>query len=80
MPHPCDHPAAALAISRGIPGQLQKAKATGDHATVAALEAVLMRARKILRAAAPSRPPLPAWPPETGWAEIVEDNQPRKRW
>jgi hypothetical protein len=23
--HPCDHPAVALAITRGLPGQLQKA-------------------------------------------------------
>ena len=50
MPHPADDPAAALAITRGLPGQLQKAKAAGDLATVAALEAVLVRARKILRA------------------------------
>jgi hypothetical protein len=47
MPHPCDHPAVALAITRGLPGQLQKAKASGDTATAAAIEAALIRARRI---------------------------------
>jgi hypothetical protein len=28
MPHPCDHPAVALAITRGLPSQMQKAKAS----------------------------------------------------
>jgi hypothetical protein len=81
MPHPADDPIAALAITRGLPGQLQKAKATGDLATIAALEAVLVRARKVLRATAPPppRPPLLAPPPEEGWAEIVADNRPRWR-
>jgi hypothetical protein len=53
MPHPADHPAAALAITRGLPGQLQKAKAA---------------------------PPLPAPPPDGGWAEIVTDTRQRRRW
>jgi hypothetical protein len=39
MPHPADHPAVALAITRGLPGQMQKAKASGDTATAAAIEA-----------------------------------------
>jgi len=83
MPHPADHPIAALAISRSLPGQLQKAKAAGDHATVAALEAVLVRARKILRTPAPPppRPRLLAPPPaEEGWAEIVSDRRAQRRW
>jgi hypothetical protein len=81
MPHPADDPIAALAITRGLPSQLQKAKAAGDLATVAALEAVLIRARKVLRATAPPppRPPLLAPPPEEGWAGIVADNRPRWR-
>jgi hypothetical protein len=49
MPHPADHPAVALAITRGLPGQLQKAKANGDHATAQAIEAALVRARRIAR-------------------------------
>ena len=49
MSHPADHPLAALAIMRGLTGQLQKAKQAGDMATVAAIEAVLARARKIAR-------------------------------
>lgn len=82
MPHPADNPLAALAITRGLPGQLQKAKAAGDLATVAALEAVLMRARKVLRATAPPspRPQLPAPPAEGGWAEIAVDRRPRRQW
>jgi hypothetical protein len=62
MPHPCDHPAAALAITRGLPGQLQKAKANGDLATARAIEIALARARRIVAgASAPprnDRPPL----------------------
>jgi hypothetical protein len=52
MPHPADHPAAALAITRGLPGQLQKAKANGDLATAAAIEHALARARRIVRTGA----------------------------
>jgi hypothetical protein len=44
VPHPCDHPAVALAITRGLPGQMQKAKQNGDHATALAIEAALVRA------------------------------------
>jgi hypothetical protein len=47
MPHPADHPAAALAITRSLPGQLQKAKQAGDTATAAAIEAALARAHRI---------------------------------
>jgi hypothetical protein len=49
MPHPADDPRAALAITRGLTSQLQKAKQTGDPATAAAIEAVLIRARRIAR-------------------------------
>jgi hypothetical protein len=84
MPHPADHPAAALAITRGLSNQLQKAKAAGDHATVAALEAALARARQMVaRAAAqsPPRPPQPTPQAEEGWAEIVSDRRQRpQRW
>jgi hypothetical protein len=85
MPHPCDHPAVALAITRGLPGQMQKAKQNGDVATAQAIEAALARARRIVaRGAAPMpppRPPLPA-PAEEGWAEIVVDSRGRhqRRW
>jgi hypothetical protein len=48
MPHPCDHPAVALAITRGLPGQLQKAKQTGDTAAAQAIEAALAQARRII--------------------------------
>jgi hypothetical protein len=47
MPHPADHPAVALAITRGLPGQMQKAKQAGDTATAQAIEAGLARARRI---------------------------------
>jgi hypothetical protein len=70
MPHPCDHPAAALAITRGLPSQLQKAKQNDDHATARAIEAALVHARRIV--AAESIPP--------GWAEIVEDRRRQRRW
>jgi hypothetical protein len=81
MPHPCDHPAVALAITRSLPGQLQKAKQAGDTATAAAIEAALARAHRIalpaLRAAGaagarsstpepvPPRPPQPPHPTPT---------------
>jgi hypothetical protein len=74
MPHPCDHPAVALAITRGLPSQLQKAKQSGDHAAVQAIEAALVRARRIVAAGA--APP----PPDQGWAEIVVDNRRRRHW
>ena len=91
MPHPCDHPAAALAITRGLTGQLQKAKANGDHATAAAIEAALARARRIVAAGGPhpqpvtpprpmpSPPPLPPPVEEQGWAKIVSDRRPGRR-
>jgi hypothetical protein len=81
MPHPADDPIAALAITRGLPGQLQKAKQNGDAVAAQAINAALARARRILArttAPRPSRPPLPT-PPEEGWAEIVADNRPRWR-
>jgi hypothetical protein len=80
MPHPCDHPAAAEAICRGLPGQLQKAKQNGDTATAQAIEAALARARRIIARppVRPPRPPLPAQEVE-GWAEVVVDNR-RRRW
>jgi hypothetical protein len=68
MPHPCDHPAVALAITRGLPGQMQKAKANGDHATAQAIEAALVRARRIARpleqarANTPEPQPIPPQP------------------
>jgi hypothetical protein len=82
MPHPADHPAAALAITRGLSNQLQKAKAAGDDVAAAAIEAMLARARRIVERAAaqsslPSRPPLPER--EEGWAEIVSDRRQRRR-
>jgi hypothetical protein len=88
MPHPCDHPAVALAITRGLPGQMQKAKANGDHATAQAIEAALVRARRVVadaeRRSAPPRPAsvLPPAPDQGGWAEIVVDNRGRhqRRW
>jgi hypothetical protein len=94
MPHPCDHPAVALAITRGLPGQMQKAKQAGDTATAQAIEAVLIRARRIARpleqaraTTAPSpKPPPPPRPPVQhgredgeGWAEIVVDRR-RRHW
>jgi hypothetical protein len=88
MPHPADHPAAALAITRGLPGQLQKAKANGDLATAAAIEHALARARRIVANGSapprqdrppPARQPPPPPPPEEGWAEIVMDRRSR-RW
>ena len=80
MPHPCDHPAAALAITRGLPGQLQKAKANGDLATARAIEIALARARRIVAAgSAPPLPPPPPPPADQGWAEIVVDNRHRRR-
>jgi hypothetical protein len=79
MPHPCDHPAAALAITRGLPGQLQKAKQNGDAAAAQAIEAALARARRII-AQSPARPPRPPLPAkEEGWAELVVDNRHRRR-
>jgi hypothetical protein len=79
MPHPADHPAAALAITRGLPGQLQKAKQNGDTAAAQAIEAALARARRIVARppVAPPRPPLPAREPD-GWAEVVVDNRHRR--
>jgi hypothetical protein len=71
MPHPADDPIAALAITRGLPGQLQKAKQNGDAVAAQAINAALARARRILaRTTAP----------EEGWAEIVADNRQRRRW
>jgi hypothetical protein len=95
VPHPADHPLAALYITRSLPSQLHKAKQNGDDAAVAAIEPVLARARRIaarndhqrpaeVRATQPPvqplRPPLPA--PAEGWAEIVVDNRGRhqRRW
>jgi hypothetical protein len=87
MPHPCDHPAVAAAIGRGLPGQMQKARQNGDHAAAAAIEAALARARRIVAAGnapRPDRPPAPAVlppPPDDGWAEIVQDRRQRaRRW
>jgi hypothetical protein len=91
MPHPCDHPAAALAITRGVPSQLQKAKQAGDHAAVAAIEVALVRARRIVAAGnspqpqharAPAPAPIPPPPPQDeGWAEIIQDRRQRgRRW
>jgi hypothetical protein len=77
MPHPCDHPAAALAITRGLPNQLLKAKQSGDTEAAAAIEAALARARRIIAAPAP-RPPRPPQEPE-GWAEVVSDRR-QRRW
>jgi hypothetical protein len=68
MPHPCDHPAVALAIARGLPGQMQKAKANGDHAAAQVIEAALIRARRIARpleqarATTPEPQPIPPQP------------------
>jgi hypothetical protein len=80
MPHPCDHPAAAEAICRGLPSQLQKAKQNGDTAAAQAIEAALARARRIVARppVALHRPPLPA-KEEEGWAEIVSDRR-QRRW
>jgi hypothetical protein len=45
---------------------------------------VLVRARRIVAQTTapprPSRPPLPAPPPDGGWAEIVTDTRQRRRW
>jgi hypothetical protein len=81
MPHPCDHPLAALAITRGLTGQLQKAKQTGDTAAAQAIEAALARARRVLAAPAVRlpRPPVAAPAQEQGWAEIVSDRR-QRRW
>jgi hypothetical protein len=49
MPHPADHPAVALAIMRSLPGQLQKAKMSGDTAAAQAIEAALVRDRSTTR-------------------------------
>jgi hypothetical protein len=62
MPHPCDHPAVALAITRGLPGQMQKAKANGDHAAAQAIEAALIRARRIARPLEQARATTPPEP------------------
>jgi hypothetical protein len=74
MSHPADHPAAALAITRSLPGQLQKAKQAGDVAAATAIEAALARARRIAmpalraagnngaRAAPPEPQPIPPQP------------------
>jgi hypothetical protein len=85
MPHPCDHPAVALAITRGLPGQMQKAKQNGDVAATQAIEAALARARRVVadaeRRSAPPRPAsvLPPAPDQGGWAEIVRDTR-QRRW
>jgi hypothetical protein len=85
VPHPCDHPAVALAITRGLPGQMQKAKQSGDHATAQAIETALVRARRVVadaeRRSAPPRPAsvLPPPPDQGGWAEIVRNTR-QRRW
>ena len=85
MPHPADHPLAALYITRSLPSQLHKAKQNGDAAAVAAIEPVLVRARRIVadaeRRSAPPCPAsvLPPAPDQGGWAEIVRDTR-RRRW
>ena len=94
MPHPCDHPAAALAITRALPNQLAKAKQTGDTVTAQAIEAALARARRIVAQPPASQAPrVPSAPvpiverrslpaKEEGWAEIVVDSRGRhqRRW
>jgi hypothetical protein len=90
MPHPADDPRAALAITRGLQGQLQKARQAGDEATAAAIQATINRAMSIVRrgTAAPQRAPTFGAPPpreplssldeaeeDTGWAEIVVDRR-----
>jgi hypothetical protein len=86
MPHPADHPLAAAAILRGLSNQLQKAKAAGDEATAAAIQAAFHRAQIVVKRAAahqhvpgyaPPRPPLPER--EEGWVEIVSDRRQRRR-
>jgi hypothetical protein len=52
MPHPADHPLAAAAILRGLSNQLQKAKAAGDEATAAAIQAAFHRAQIVVKRAA----------------------------
>jgi hypothetical protein len=91
MPHPCDHPAAALAITRALPNQLAKAKQNGDTAAAQAIEAALARARRIIAQPPASQAPrVPSAPvpiverrslpaKEEGWAEVVVDNR-RRRW
>ena len=56
MPHPADDPIAALAITRGLPGQLQKAKQNGDAVAAQAINAALARARRILARTTAPRP------------------------
>lgn len=93
MPHPCDHPAAAMAITRSLNGQMQKAKQAGDLAAAQAIEAAMVRARRIVAQTQPRpparpivqhvAPPPPAQEREEGWAEIVEDrrsHRQRQRW
>jgi len=86
MPHPADYPLAAAAIIRGLSNQSQKAKAAGDEATAAAIQAAFDRAQAIVKRSAASQhipgyaPPPPPLPErEEGWAEIVVDRRQHPR-